>query len=114
MMESVEVPDEFRCLGGMLFDGIFDLIESEDEMYEAMIDPLSAEGRQTVITFLEKILAEDFSDLDLEEIWSKSTSSYYVSNGKIRYFLTEILNRLRTYKESKSGKTWASVWSEEE
>ncbi len=110
---KIEIPDEFQNVGAAMFDGVFDMIETEDDIYVMMAEFLNTEERRTVIAFLDEILSGDYSDADLEEIWSKSSSSYYIANGKIRLFLTTIRDRLKDYRESKSGRKWGFTRSEE-
>ena len=93
----MKIPEEFMSFSLAFYFGSSDDYATWDERIEDSIDAsLTKEEQVGVKRFLDLILADGYSDQDLELIWRKTSPTYNFSAGGHRVFFTlaqEALNK---------------------
>ena len=94
-MSTIETPAEFKMIARNIAVGVFEFINSTEDLVSVSLIGIDQNHAATVRPFLKSILASNMQADELTAYWSSMPSGIYISNGEaVRKLLEAILSRL--------------------
>lgn len=87
-------PAQFKKFVKLFLRGSHRLAESNADFIASAVRLADADEKLVVKAYIREILGSDMSERELHDIWVSCFPNYWIEEGKMREFLSEILGQL--------------------